>query len=111
MKEQKPNLYCHNTPPDWNDPHEVKLLVTTSKKNELGAIPRGLEHAKKGIVAFDQISRKWYAIRHFPCGLDCYCAAQAKELSGPNEKHKWDDIEIPDEDDDECPTCGRSCEC
>lgn len=96
----KPNLYCHNTPPDWNDPHAVKLRISAKKKCEFDTMPRGVEHAKRGIVAFDQISQKWYAIRRFPCSLDCYCAAQAKELSGPNAKHKWDDIILPEDGED-----------
>lgn len=109
-KEIKPNLYCHNTPPDWGDPHKLQLRISEAARAEYNALPRGEEHIKKGIVAFDQISRKWYAIRRFPCftdSFDCMCAAQAKELSGPKENHKWDDIEFPSEEDEECPHCGR----
>lgn len=99
----KPNIYCHNTPPDWHNPHKLQLCISHSKLAELAAIPHDEEHIKQGIVAFDHISREWYAIRHFPCfidSFDCCCAAQAKQLSHKNEKHNWEDIEFPERDDE-----------
>lgn len=104
-----PNLYAHAFPADWNDAHEVKLHISKEKRAELDAIPRGEENIQRGIVAFDAITRKYYAVRHFPCfidSFDCCCAAQAKELENKDEKFDWPAIEFPEEDET-CPHCGN----
>lgn len=102
MKE--PNCYCHTVPPDWDNPHAIKLHISKASKQALAAIPKGAEHILDGIIAFDHISRKYYSIRHFPCfvdSFDCCCAAQAQEVKGPKAKVKWEPIEFPEEEDDE----------
>lgn len=113
MSTLEPNLFCHAVPPDWDNPHAVKLCVSLKDKARLAEIPRGEENILCGIVAFDKICRKWYAIRHFPCfvdSFDCCCAAQAVQVEGRDSVYLWESIEFPpdEEDEDYCPHCGRS---
>jgi len=109
--KHEPNCYCHALPANWEDAHEIKLHISKAKKDELAAIPRGEGNVLRGIVAFDSISRKYWAIRHFPCFIDsfeCCCAAQAVQVDGPDAVHEWLPVEFPEEDEDECPCCGQS---
>lgn len=98
-----PNTFCHAVPPDWDNCQEVKLHISAKSKSALANIPKGEEHILEGIIAFDRISRKYFAIRHFPCftdSFDCCCAAQAQEVSGPDSVVKWEPIEFPPEEDE-----------
>lgn len=101
----EPNIYCYGHPRSWDDPHQVKLHISKTALNKLSLIPRGEEHQLKGIIAYDQISRCWFAIRHHPCfpdSWDCCCAAQAVQIRGPV-KYKWEPVIItsPYDPDDE----------
>jgi hypothetical protein len=108
--KHEPNIFCHALPPDWEDGHAIKLHISKPKLDELANIPKGEENILRGIVAFDSISRKYWAIRHFPCFVDsfeCCCAAQAAQVDGPDSNFEWPPVEFPEEEDDECPCCGR----
>ncbi len=105
-----PNMYCHAFPADWNNEHEVQLRISKADKDALRAIPKGEENIQRGIIAYDKISKSYWAIRHFPCwsdSFDCCCAAQACKVSGPNAVMEWPPIEFPEEDD-KCECCGQS---
>lgn len=107
----KPNIHCHAFPADWNEPHAVKLHISDKSRAALAAIPKGEESIQRGIIAYDSISRSYWAIRHFPCWIDsfdCCCAAQACKVDGPDLVMEWPEIEFPQEDEDECSHCGRS---
>lgn len=112
--QQQPNCYCHSHPIGtdrfaWEHGcHDVRLLISQESQQKLRDIPRGQGHIMEGIIAFDRISHKYWAIRHFPCwtdSFDCCCAAQAQEVSGPDVEVEWEDIQFPEEED-ECPCCG-----
>lgn len=105
----EPNLYCHGVPVDWERAHAVKLHVSNENKLKLDAIPRGEAHIKEYIIAFDKITRKYWAVRHFPCfidSFDCCCAAQAMQVNGPDAKVEWEDIVFPEEEET-CDYCGH----
>lgn len=104
------NCYCYPHPigsdfDKWETgTHDIQLSISASKKRALSQLPRGEEHQQESVVAFDHLSRKYYAIRHFPCCIDswhCCCAAQAQEVSGPGAKVLWEPVAFPDLDEDE----------
>jgi len=109
MKTPQPNCYCHAFPPDWDNPHEVKLHISEASQKALREIPKGEDNICKGIIAYDSLSRSYWAIRHFPCFTDsfnCCCAAQACKVDGHDAVMEWPKIEFPEEDE-KCPCCGR----
>lgn len=65
--KHEPNLYCHAFPADWEECHAVQLRISKQKRKELDKIPKGEDNIRRGIVAFNSISRKYWAVRHFPC--------------------------------------------
>jgi hypothetical protein len=102
---KEPNIYAFAFPADWGNAHEVKLRISEASSRALSAIPADEENIQRGIIAFDSISRSYWAIRHFPCfvdAFDCCCAAQACRVDGPDSKMEWPPIEFPEEEECEC---------
>src|SRR5262245_1229810 len=95
----KPNLFCHALPEDWSNPYEVQLCISPEDRVKFNALSRGEEGCKKGVVVFDQLSKAYWAVRRFPCfsdSYDCCCAAQARQVRGPNTKVRWPGIKFPE---------------
>jgi len=101
----EPNTYCHSHPIgnsyfEWeNGGHAVKLKISNEMKEQLRRIPRGEEHQQRCIIARDELTGKWFAIRHHPCWIDswdCCCAAQAQEVNGPGAVVEWETVQFPD---------------
>lgn len=96
-------LHCYPFPTKWEE-CSLKLSITDAKRTELRSIPTGEENSRTGIVAFDHATRKWFAIRHFPCFCDsweCCCAAQAVQLADKSEKWEWPPVVFLEEDEDD----------
>lgn len=99
----KPNLFAYAVPCDWSDRHTIKIYISGKMRDALAKTPRGEEHQFKGIIAFDRITKKWFAIRHHPCFSDCWdccCATQAVQVEGPQVDYKWEPVVFPEHDED-----------
>lgn len=72
----QPNLFCFA--PDGDNPHEINLHVSEQDRLAFNALPRG--GSGQAVTVTDQITLGLYRVRRAPCGLGCYCAAEATLL-------------------------------
>lgn len=89
----KPNLFCHATPAG-EDCHAVKLCVSQREKTLFNHIRKD-----QTLIVRDLITRGYFAVRWYPCGLGCYCAAQAKPVMSRKSRVKWPAIPNTEENE------------
>jgi hypothetical protein len=73
-------MFCYATPAG-NDPRAVKIELSADDAIAFEMLPYPDDAASTDDIAVtvtDQVSGATFAVRRYPCGRGCHCAAQAK---------------------------------